>query len=315
MHALTSRLNHFGGLELEKKDGVAEARAYVTSALNRDEAGPTTSALNLAHWLTLMMSSSTGFRTLEIDRGRIPFLSDASVHRDDRGVNTRGLYTNNSTSRRVLLYHCLLFNLLHTMSEQQPSASQTSAPVEPQSADSDSQSPPHKPLQPTPPHPYRIYGYKLNNEWFAKIAKDHNIWKPHWDEGTIESSVLGYLTLRLPGFQIHFVDDPSDIEFGYSICISLATNWNRKKLERAASRVPKWMEMLGTEEKPRWYKPTVDTISPIATDLYKKQDALLPTTIGRPSGAFWCLAASSRNHKISVDKFLSVAKHSAWSTV
>ncbi|KAN0082876.1 hypothetical protein V8E55_008671 [Tylopilus felleus] len=154
------------------------------------------------------------------------------------------------------------------VSEQQPSTSQTSAPVEPQSADSDSQSPPHKPLHPpTPPHPYRIYGYKLNTELFAKIAKDHNIWKPHWDEGTIESSVLGYLTFRLPGFQIHFVDDPSDIEFGYSICISLATNWNRKKLERAASRVPKWMEMLGTEEKPRWYKPTVDTIPPMFSPL------------------------------------------------
>ena len=23
------------------------------------------------------------------------------------------------------------------------------------------------------------------------------------------------------------------------------------------------MEMLGTEEKPRWYKPTVDTIPPV----------------------------------------------------
>ncbi|KAN0082874.1 hypothetical protein V8E55_008669 [Tylopilus felleus] len=162
---------------------------------------------------------------------------------------------------------CLLFNLFHTMSEQQPSASQPSAPAEPQSTDSEPQSvlpPPHKPLHPpTPPHPYRIYGYKLDNEWFAKFAKDHNIGKPHWGAGGIESAVLGYLTLRLPGFQIHFVDDPSVPIYGYSICISLATNWNRKKLERAASRVPKWMEVLGTEEKPRWYKPTVDTIPPM----------------------------------------------------
>ncbi|KAN0082899.1 hypothetical protein V8E55_008694 [Tylopilus felleus] len=176
----------------------------------------------------------------------------------------------------LLLYHCLLFNLLHTMSEQQPSASQTSAPVEPQSTDSEPQSvlpPPHKPLHPpTPPHPYRIYGYKVDNEWFAKFAKYHNIGKPDWDAGAIESGVLGYLT-RLPGFQIHFVDDPSVPIYGYSICISLATNWYRKKLQRAASRVPKWMEILGTEEKPRWYKPTVDTIPPITTDLYTLQDA------------------------------------------
>ncbi|KAN0084551.1 hypothetical protein V8E55_008055 [Tylopilus felleus] len=153
-----------------------------------------------------------------------------------------------------------------TIMSEQPSSSQTSAPVESQSADSDPQSvwpPLHKPLHPsTPRHPYRIYGYKLNNEWFAKIAKDHNIGKPDWDEGAIESAVLGYLT-RLPGFQIHFVDDPSVPVYGYSIRISLATNWNRKKLERAAGRVPKWMEILGTEEKPRWYKPTVETIPPI----------------------------------------------------
>ena len=158
---------------------------------------------------------------------------DASVHRDiaddDRGVNTCGLCANNSTSR-VLHYYCttaccstccipcefqkrspVLYSFSFR-SEQQPSASRTSAPVEPQSTDSEPQSvlpPPHKPLHPpTPPHPYRIYGYKLNNEWFAKFAKDHNIGKPDWDVGAIESGVLGYLT-RLPGFQIHFVDDPS----------------------------------------------------------------------------------------------------------
>ncbi|KAN0082866.1 hypothetical protein V8E55_008661 [Tylopilus felleus] len=175
---------------------------------------------------------------------------------------------NTSTSIRSFVQASYLHPTI--MSEQQPSACQTSVPVEPQSADSEPQSvlpPPHKPLHPpTPPHPYRIYGYKLNNEWFAKFAKDHNIGKPDWDAGAIESGVLGYLT-RLPGFQIHFVDDPSVPIYGYSICISLATNWNRKKLERAASRVPKWMEMLGTEEKPRWYKPTVDTIPPMFSPL------------------------------------------------
>ncbi|KAG6375375.1 hypothetical protein JVT61DRAFT_2930 [Boletus reticuloceps] len=155
-----------------------------------------------------------------------------------------------------------------TSHEQQPSVNQPSTPVEPQPADSEPQSvAPRRavpPREPTPRHPYRVYGYKLNNEWFAKFAKDHNIGKPHWGAGGIESGVLGYLTLRLPGFQIHFVDDhASDADFGYSICICLATNWNRKKLERAASRVSIWMEILGTEEKPRWYKPTVETIPPI----------------------------------------------------
>ncbi|KAN0082900.1 hypothetical protein V8E55_008695 [Tylopilus felleus] len=192
------------------------------------------------------------------------------------------------------------------MSEQQPSANQPSAPAEPQPADSEPQSvAPRRavcPREPTPRHPYRVYGYKVDREWFAKFAKDHNIGKPHWGTGAIESGVLGYLTLRLPGFQIHAVDNPLDTKYGYSICICLATNWNRKKLERAASRVPIWMEMLGTEEKPRWYKPTVDTIPPIrffsreggrlnirlydrtAIDLYKMQDALWSTTIGWPSG-------------------------------
>ncbi|KAF8548019.1 hypothetical protein OG21DRAFT_1501258 [Imleria badia] len=168
---------------------------------------------------------------------------------------------NTSTSIR---HFVRLPSIVIAHHNHQLSVCQTSAPVEPQSADSDPQSPPHRARHPpTPPHPYRIYGYKLNREWFAKFAKDHNIGKPDWGAGAIESGVLGHLTFRLPGFQIHFVDDPSDIDFGYSICISLATNWNRKKLDRAASRVPKWMEMLGTEEKPRWYKPTVDTIPPI----------------------------------------------------
>ncbi|KAN0084535.1 hypothetical protein V8E55_008039 [Tylopilus felleus] len=172
------------------------------------------------------------------------------------------LASHNHVSHRE---YCLLCtNALSGQSNPHPA--RLPPPVESQSADSDPQSvwpPLHKPLHPpTPRHPYRIYGYKLTNEWFAKIAKDHNIGEPDWDEGAIESAVLGYLT-RLPGFQIHFVDDPSVPVYGYSICISLATNWNRKKLERAASRVPKWMEILGTEEKPRWYKPTVETIPPI----------------------------------------------------
>ncbi|KAN0092804.1 hypothetical protein V8E55_003588 [Tylopilus felleus] len=159
----------------------------------------------------------------------------------------------------------------NSQSEQQPSANQPSTPVEPQAADAEPQSvAPRRavpPREPTPRHPYRVYGYKLDNEWFTKFAKDHNIGKPHWGPGGIESGVLGYLTLRLPGFQIHSVDNPLDTDFGYSICICLATNWNRKKLERAASRVPIWMEILGTEEKPRWYKPTVETIPPMFSPL------------------------------------------------
>ncbi|KAN0093262.1 hypothetical protein V8E55_004046 [Tylopilus felleus] len=152
----------------------------------------------------------------------------------------------------------------------------TSAPVEPQSADSDPQSvlpPLHHPLHPpTPPHPYRVYGYKLNREWFAKFAKDHNIGKPHSTAGSIESSVLGYLTLRLPGFQIHFVDDPPDTNFGYSICISLATNWNRKKLERAASR---WRQYPPFPAKSRL------VVSSVVEEM---QYSRWSTAIGWPSG-------------------------------
>lgn len=72
---------------------------------------------------------------------------------------------------------------------------------------------------------------------------------------TLESAVFLFLMLRLPGLKRHFIDDPSDTRFGYSHCLSIANNWNPKKMPLVASRLEQWKTILGTEEQPRWYRP------------------------------------------------------------
>ena len=64
---------------------------------------------------------------------------------------------------------------------------------------------------------------------------------------------------KLPGLQHHYLDDPSS-ELGWCHCLGIANNWNAKKRSRVAERLPKWKVVIGTEEEPRWYIPTVDTI-------------------------------------------------------
>ncbi|KAF8553026.1 hypothetical protein OG21DRAFT_1510753 [Imleria badia] len=109
-------------------------------------------------------------------------------------------------------------------------------------------------------HPFRVYGYKVTHEWVWKFGRDHNLEKPGISEDTLESAVFQFLMFRLPGLQRHFLDDPSDTEFGYSHCLSIANNWNPKKIPLVDSRLEQWKTVLGMEEKPRWYIPTRHTI-------------------------------------------------------
>lgn len=95
-------------------------------------------------------------------------------------------------------------------------------------------------------------------------------------EDSLESAVFRHFIFRLPGLQRHFLDDPSDTEFGYSHCLSIANNWNPKKLPLVASRLDQWKAVLGTEEQPKWYIPTRHTIPrmcvPRATSLVSTID-------------------------------------------
>lgn len=48
-----------------------------------------------------------------------------------------------------------------------------------------------------------------------------------------------------------------------SHCLSISNNWNPKKKERMARRLPTWKTVLGTEEDPQWSIPTPETLPPI----------------------------------------------------
>lgn len=75
--------------------------------------------------------------------------------------------------------------------------------------------PPFAPTEPQLALPVldHVYGYKVFQEWIYKLAKDHNI-------GDRSKSA---------GVQFHFLQDPSDTDYGYRHCFTIATNWNPKK--------------------------------------------------------------------------------------
>lgn len=113
---------------------------------------------------------------------------------------------------------------------------------------------------PAATHPFRVYGYKVTHEWVWKFGKDHDLDQPGISKDSLESAVFEHLMFRLPGLQRHFIDDPSDSEYGDSHCLAIANNWNPKKIKLVASRLDQWKAVLDTTEKPRWYIPTRDMI-------------------------------------------------------
>lgn len=147
------------------------------------------------------------------------------------------------------------------------------------------------PQNPTATHPYRVYGYRATREWVYEFAKNHGI--SDQEEGSLEGAVFGHLTLRLPGLEFHFLDDPSDTDFGYCHCLAIANNWNQKKLARVASRLPKWKSVLGTEEKPQWYTPTHETVP-------RRSVAALPSRLNDIDGHFLGTALESRSANVLV---------------
>lgn len=112
-------------------------------------------------------------------------------------------------------------------------------------------------------HPYRVYGYKVTHDWVVQFGRDHDLELPDMSNDSLESAVFMYLISNLPGLQRHFLDDPADTDYGWSHCLSIANNWNPKKKPLVAGRLPTWKAVLGTEEEPRWFIPTRDTIPPI----------------------------------------------------
>ncbi|KAF8548339.1 hypothetical protein OG21DRAFT_1516400 [Imleria badia] len=71
---------------------------------------------------------------------------------------------------------------------------------------------------------------------------------------SLESAVISHLT----GLQRHLLDSPTNIDYGWRHCLSIANNWDSKKktLSMVAGRLPAWKAALGTEEEPRRYTPT-----------------------------------------------------------
>ncbi|KAF8548343.1 hypothetical protein OG21DRAFT_776385 [Imleria badia] len=119
------------------------------------------------------------------------------------------------------------------------------------------------PKKPAATHPYRVYGYKVTHDWVVQFGRDRGLELPDMSNDSLESATFMYLISHLRGLQRHFLDDPTDTDYGWSHCLSIANNWNPKKKPLVAGRLPTWKAVLGTEEEPRWYIPTRDTIPPI----------------------------------------------------
>ncbi|KAF8137548.1 hypothetical protein EV363DRAFT_1446382 [Boletus edulis] len=116
------------------------------------------------------------------------------------------------------------------------------------------------PKKPAATHPYRVYGYKVTHDWVVQFGRNHGLELPDMSNDSLESAVFMYLIPRLHGLQRHFIDNPDEMFYGWSHCLSIANNWNPKKKPLVAGRLPMWKAVLGTEEEPQWYTPSRDTI-------------------------------------------------------
>jgi hypothetical protein len=66
------------------------------------------------------------------------------------------------------------------------------------------------------------YGYEVTQEWVDKFTEDPNASNSACKEG--RSKAFAYIIFRLPGFQLHFLDDPPD-----AVLVCTVIVYNRDK--------------------------------------------------------------------------------------